>query len=184
MSIPEEKRRSLQYQYQLLLALSSPIGSKRYFGKANPPWAEIRKAARMAIRHAPTEYEFANFFVEKDVECKNPTEVIEAYLASIKALWEPYTMTDEEVAYFASERDADFVPLMSEQTRLLPVRNEYSVQFIDGTEMFVFAQNGSKAMDVAEAASGKKAMSAGKIPERVKLKPPQNIYLKEGQIRI
>lgn len=37
------------------------------------------------------------------------------YLADINRLWEPYTMTEEEAAYFQRERAAQFVPLTPEQ---------------------------------------------------------------------
>jgi hypothetical protein len=62
MSIPEEKRRSLTYQYELLLALSNPHLTTQKFGKAAPRWSEIRKAARIAIRHAPAAYELDKMF--------------------------------------------------------------------------------------------------------------------------
>jgi hypothetical protein len=46
------------------------------------------------------------------------------YLADINNLWEPYIMTEEEVAYFQRERSTTFVPLTPDQTRLLPLRKK------------------------------------------------------------
>jgi hypothetical protein len=66
VSTPEEKRRSLTLQYELLLSLSNSYLTTKKFGKSAPRWSELRNAVRMAIRHAPVEYELDEMFKKKE----------------------------------------------------------------------------------------------------------------------
>ncbi len=47
---------------------------------------------------------------------------VQECLAAINSFCEPYTMSDEDVAYFRRKREAAFVPLKPDQIRQLPVR--------------------------------------------------------------
>ncbi|MCD4728253.1 MAG: hypothetical protein K8R46_11355 [Pirellulales bacterium] len=49
-------------------------------------------------------------------------ERVRQYVEDINNMWEPYIMTEEEVAYFQAERSAPFVPFSPDQIRSLPIR--------------------------------------------------------------
>jgi len=50
------------------------------------------------------------------------TERVRQYTRDINNMWEPYTMSKEEVTYFQNERSAALVPLAPDQMRVLPSR--------------------------------------------------------------